>query len=336
MIYILFQYLRRIPPLDFDIYLKDMQKELVKSQCASYHPTDPSCDGSVSLSFHVIQTKVRKKRKGNKIVTLDKNAKESSIVVAVKGQPPNVLLPEIEFGDPMTVWRSATRRADPSIALVIDKHWEGAQIKGEQEDMKKKHVAFTGNMAEFLVFCRESVGIKPHEITLCDDTARLDHTKCEYEGSLDVWSHNGRINSLHHQLLANRGITDLDNILNLFDQRKSKSERNQLMQDSLVKEFIARHNLHNTNGLPTSFKYPTMQMKHNILPLMNQVGVETIPPDDGEQPNPNESSIRGCLVRYNDNRAHLKLSKVGHVARGFRIEDMEELIGYHREHTQRL
>ena len=284
-----------------------------------------STPGAASISIHFIQTKVKIGKAKGKCVSLEKQAKQASFLIAVKGCAPNVVLPEIEFCDPMTIWRSATVEAESPLARVVENYW--------MEAHDGNAATFTGDMAEFWVFLqRDTSEFEALKISLQKDKAKVATRKSDvYGGLLDIWSHNRTINSLHNHIIANDGRSELDKILELF--KAPKHQHQQLMQDKFVTDFIAKHHLHIPDELPTSFKYPTMQMEHSILPLLNRVGVAKDGDGDGgdgdELHSSNGSTTKGCLVRDSDNRAHLKMSKAGQVEREFGLHEMEELIEFH-------
>ena len=324
---IVLQYRRKLSCRDA---LKDLEEATSNVLRQFDRPAQERPTGA-SLSVHLVHTKILKTEKR---MRLEDPPKTAAFVLAVKGQAPNVVLPEIHYQDPVTIWRSKTSKAGANLAKTIDSQWE----KTRKCCNEKRLAKFNGEMAEYSVFLNSDSTTKftALEMEMKKDTARKCKPKtkgkqtkekressCEVEGLIDIWSHNGRINGLHHHILEAGGKKKLDGLL----------EGGQVisMSDDAVTNFIQEHQLHNQQQLPTSFKYPTIQIKLNTLPLVNQVGEEV---DSNNNPH-EEMSLKGCVVRENDNRAHLRVSKVGESAVAFDPEKhINELVEYHRDYLR--
>ena len=155
-------------------------------------------------------------------------------------------------------------------------------------------------MTEFSVFLKGSKNFEALDIALKDDTARVK--TADYEWLFEIWSHNQRINGLHCTILEAGGKAKLDELVKLYGDKTPTGTK--LKDDSIVKQLIEEYELDNPQFLPNSFKYPTMQVKNNILPLLNQVGA-----GEDDRSNPQQTGKAGCLVQDNDNRAHLRAAK---------------------------
>ena len=324
---IVLQYRRKLSCRDA---LKDLEEATSNALCQFDRPAQERPTGA-SLSVHLVHTKILKTEKR---MRLEDPPKTAAFVIAVKGQAPNVVLPEIHYQDPVTIWRSRTSIAGTELANSIESQWE----KTRQSCIEKRLAKFSGEMAEYSVFLNSDsptrftaleMEMKKDTVRKCKPETKRKQTKekressCEVEGLIDIWSHNRRINGLHNHILEAGGKKKLDGLLN--------GGQAIAMSDVVVTNFIQEHQLHNQQQLPTSFKYPTIQIKLNTLPLVNQVGEEV---DSNNNPH-GEMSIKGCVVRENDNRAHLRVSKLGESAVVFDPKkNIKELVEYHRDFLQ--
>ena len=293
-------------------------------------PSDDPCTES-SLSVHHIQTKILRKPKGD--LQLVSPPRAVTFAVAAIGQFPNVALPEVNYRDPMTIWNSKTSKAGASLAKMVDQKWKTDLEKSKKECGEKEKKSFIGNMAQFSVFVKNepSKSFEPLDMSMWVNAVRKSKSGSKSVSKsadlFDIWSHNQRINGLHCQILETEdGPMALDDLLAHYDNIPA-TNRDQLMRDSTIATFVRKFDLDDPSQLPISFKYPTIQVKNMPLPLLNQLGV------DIDYNNNQSEPIKGCLVREQDNRAHLKAMRARDAARTFIPDtDIPELIEYHRDY----
>ena len=192
--------------------LKDLEEATSNALCQFDRPAQERPTGA-SLSVHLVHTKILKTEKR---MRLEDPPKTATFVIAVKGQAPNVVLPEIHYQDPVTIWRSRTSIASTEFANLIDSQWE----KTRQSCIKKGLAKFSGDMAEYSVFLNSDsptkftaceMEMKKDTVRKCKPETKRKQTKekressCEVEGLIDIWSHNRRINGLHNLILEAGG-----------------------------------------------------------------------------------------------------------------------------------
>ena len=216
---------------------------------------------------------------------------------------------------------------------MVDQKWKTDLIKSKRDCGEKEKKSFTGNMTQFSVFIKSESPCEPlKSFELLDLSKSVNDVRKTKSGSksadiFDIWSHNQRINSLHCQISETEGgPMALDDLLVHYNSIPA-TNRGQLMRDSTIAMFVETFHLCDPDQLPISFKYPTIQVKNMALPLLNQLGV------DIDYNNSQGEPIKGCLVREQDNRAHLKAVRASDNARSFNPDtDIPELIEYHREY----
>ena len=322
-----------------------------------------------SLSVHHIETKVLRKKRGN--LALTETPKRVRFAIATKEQSPDVVLPEVRHQNPMVIWMSKTELAGTSLAEEIGKQWKRPCIKnGEIADQSGISTSNL-NMAEFSVFVEsESVGKgfqslaitkdkdtarKTEKIMMTKDTEQSSQSDNQLLSILNIWSHNQRINGLHSHIMGqNGGKKRLDDLMNFHDSMLEDDEEGSI-NGNIVTKFISHYHLDDLEQLPNSFKYPTMQIKLNILPLVNQVGVNVnkknqegvdakdrdgVDAKDQVGGNADDSNnlskeTTGCLVMENDNKAHLKaLKKGGKTVEFDSSEHIRALVEHHRDYLK--
>lgn len=246
-------------------------------------------------------------------------ALDTTYVILIRGSKSEVTLPELKYHDPLIQWTSHVYEVKfAALAAIVTKQW--MEAKGKER--KGKHYGFSGKMSEFCLFFDRGTG--------CFDIIQMilagrkayknseSYKSCPHGSLLHVWSHNSRTKALLSKIVEqDQGRLYLDEIKERCGNWPSFIRRNLLMNEDCVQNLIDAHGLHRPENLPTSFKHPTMGICHTLLPTPNQAGILA------------PQSSNGCLVRKNNDRAHLQVSRKGHVARCIDNATMEELVQAH-------
>lgn len=277
------------------------------SDSDSYRQNSTKLKGPATLNVHNLCTRVVREQDRSGVymrVKTGSNVVKSSYALIVQGHQPDVNLPQFKYQDPMIVWTSDICDAGPILESAVQHKWRKACEKNPR--------TFHGSMAPFRIYLsKDQMKFECMKVNFAGRTACIDsdhYKKCEYGCLLNIWSHDPRIGALlSHILEREYGQLHLDKI--------SERLRNNwwfpkgIMQDECVNEMLRCNGLTDSSKLPMSFKYPTLGISFSILPPPNQAGVLSVHSDKDTC---STHRLDGCLVRKNDNRAHLRVATCIH------------------------
>lgn len=241
----------------------------------------------------------KKKKKG----VMKISGKSECIILAVNESVPDVLIPNLDYCDPLNMWSIITKVYDLSQPLVI----------GEATWIHSK-------LPKFGIFLsNESGELQTLPIEFKNDDARaLSSTGIEF------WAHGGRVKTLYNHLIDHD--ESRDSLIEIAAKyfRLSPSDQKEPTQKDFVKQF---HESFLSDTLPTAFAYPVLGMSLSHLPKPNKVGyVYPLTHVNSCVSNP-----KGDLMGVRDNRSHIKFSLSGCKPCQVTDEVMVELLGLARD-----
>lgn len=287
----------------------------------------PSSETSpITISIHNLNSqcemqKVNRRTQGGqnkkvKKVKISEKSQESTLVLLIKGECPNVILPDkFNYSDPLMNWTIATQsETDRELVAIVDKIW----------NTSKSNSSFHSNkfeMAEFAPYIYSSGSLQPLELSFEKTAVRIKAPKATGNVNLQVrqWCHDPRpVYAVHSMLVENSdGKKNLDIVYNEFTALKT-TEKDSFTDLPCVQEFLSR--FLDESNLPKSFHWSTMGLEHFLLPKPNQLGL-SIPATD-----------EGFLTLGNKNDAHLLMRKHDQGKRPVANAFLFDLMSFHEKY----
>lgn len=252
-------------------------------------------ENDVMISVHVVKTMLKKteRKKKNKKksglphrINLSSGLQITKIIILAIGKSDQLCIPrEFCYHDPLNCWRSQSHFVKSSILkAAVEKHWE--DFKNSTLNVPEsvaKHIMLNGILEEVpLSVCRGKVrygdgseGELLEYLSHAPDRNSLDHVLKEsdrYQKDRELWQSARDDETSHSTFLRIKS--------NFFDEKR----------------------------LPTSYKYDTIKIKHNILPRPNQQGANCSP---------------SLHLHYHD-EAHIKFTELVEPAQKFDDEAIKK------------
>lgn len=260
------------------------------------------------MNIHQLRTRVYRGPQKDPQLSVKKDANETMFVILLKGQKPDVVLPQFSYQDPLIQWRSdVSEETDARLASLVTDNWE-------------ETTGFCGEMCQFSIFFESSAGnLENIKVILAKHNANKDvkgDKTDERQKLLNIWSHSPSTSALLTKLLLQDQCRPMLDVIKV--DSISWLESDDCMRKKCVQELMEQKYLRNESSLPMSFRFPTMGISHSILPPPCQAGI------------PDPKKRKRILVRKYDDRAHLKVAKVDVIARSIDNDVMRELVRMHK------
>ena len=272
------------------------------------------CD--VMINVHVVRHYFEYEKRNKTQLRLSKDGlKSTAMVVLAIGNEDQLWNPRNFFyRDPLFSWRSASEFVNsPSIRTAINNRWRTL----DKNHTVAQHIVLVGSQLDDL----KEERVEPDYNGFIK--IRHDH--------LEVMSHGPDDDSLKNAFQdcfckddeSLGHLNKLKRISSISDQdRKSGSSSSQCQQKEKLSpqsgdlsageqdspyDFIMKSKFFEEHKLPTSFKYDTIKMKHQVLSIPNQLGAE-------------RSNCPGKLVLPHHDPAHIKFTRLEKPANAFTDE----------------